>query len=101
MKKILVLGAGRSSSVLIKYLVNHAAEWNVMITVGDHSAEHAQSKIGNNDRGVAIAFDALNEQQRKEIISQHDIVVSLLPPQLHILVAKACIEFKRHLVTAS
>ncbi|HYV95503.1 MAG TPA: saccharopine dehydrogenase C-terminal domain-containing protein [Chitinophagales bacterium] len=108
MKKILVLGAGRSSSVLISYLLKHAAEWDVMITVADHTAELAQSKVaqgtphgGNHERAVAMAFDAMNEQQRKEIISQHDIVVSLLPPHLHILVAKDCIKFKKHLVTAS
>src|SRR5689334_7123382 len=99
MKKILVLGAGRSSSVLIKYLLDHATDWNVMITVGDNSAEYAQSKIahatsreGNHERCVAIAFDALNDEQRKEVISQHDIIVSLLPPQLHILIARCCVE---------
>ncbi len=108
MKKILVLGAGRSSSVLISYLLKHAAEWDVMITVADHSKEHAQAKIsqgipsgGNLDVGAAIAFDAVNDEQRKETIAQHDIVVSLLPPQLHILVAKDCIILKKHLVTAS
>lgn len=101
MKKILVLGAGRSSSVLIRYLLDHAQEWNTTITVGDHSIDHAASKVQDHHRGLAIKFDATDELQRKQTILQNDIVVSMLPPLLHFAVAKDCIEFKKHLVTAS
>src|SRR5215217_5975860 len=101
MKKVLVLGAGRSSSVLINYLLNHAAEWNASITVGDRFAEHAAAKINRHERGEAIFFDAQNESQSKETVSKHDLVISLLPPHLHILVAHACIEFRKPLITAS
>ncbi|MBA2407203.1 MAG: saccharopine dehydrogenase NADP-binding domain-containing protein, partial [Chitinophagales bacterium] len=101
MKKILVLGAGRSTSVLIHYLLEHATQWNALITVGDQSYEAALAKIQNHVSGNAIAFDAMNEDMRKKGIAAHDIIVSMLPAALHLLVAQDCIKFKKHLVTAS
>ncbi len=101
MKKILVLGAGRSATAMIHYLLNQSASWNTMITVADQSAELAEKKIGGHEKGNAIAFDAQDEVVRKETIANHDVVISMLPPHLHILVAKDCIACKKHLVTAS
>lgn len=101
MNRILLLGAGRSATVLIDYLLSHAVELNATVTVGDQSAEAAADKVGNNAAGRAIAFDALDEVQRKSEIEAHDIVISMLPPHLHILVAKDCLSCKKHLITAS
>jgi saccharopine dehydrogenase-like NADP-dependent oxidoreductase len=101
MKKILLLGAGRSATVLIHYLLNNAAEWNASITVGDHSLENAKSKVGTQEPGKAIFFDAADETLRTRVIEEHDIVISLLPPDLHILIARECISKKKHLITAS
>ena len=39
--------------------------------------------------------------QRKEEIQQADLVISMLPAHLHIEVAKDCIAYKKHMVTAS
>ncbi|MBA3647176.1 MAG: saccharopine dehydrogenase NADP-binding domain-containing protein [Chitinophagales bacterium] len=101
MKNILVLGAGRSSTVLITYLLDHSMEWNAKITVGDLSLKLAASKVGNHPNGNAIYFNANDEKGRKDIIQNKDIIVSLLPPALHLAVAKDCIEFKKQMVTAS
>jgi saccharopine dehydrogenase-like NADP-dependent oxidoreductase len=40
-------------------------------------------------------------EQRKELIRDASIVISLLPPALHFLVAQDCIEFGKNLLTAS
>ncbi len=101
MKKVLVLGAGRSSSALIKYLLDHVAQLNASITVGDRFIEHAAAKIDSHEKGTAIYFDAQDELLRRETVSKHDLIISLLPPNLHILVAHDCIEFKKPLITAS
>jgi saccharopine dehydrogenase (NADP+, L-glutamate forming) len=101
MKKILVLGAGRSSSVMIEYLLQQAAEWDCSVTVGDQDLPLAESKVANSARGHAIRLDGLNEQQRRETLAEHDLVISLLPPHLHILIAKDCVALKKHLITAS
>jgi saccharopine dehydrogenase-like NADP-dependent oxidoreductase len=101
MRKILVIGAGRSASSLIKYLLDKSTSENLLVTIADLSLELAQKKIKNHPNARAIAFDIFNENQRKEEIENSDIVISMLPAHLHIEVAKDCITYKKHMVTAS
>lgn len=101
MKKIAVLGAGRSSSTLIQYLLDNAVKYNWQVTVADHDIKLAESKVGNHERGVAVLFDVHNESLLKKTVLNHDVVVSLLPPHLHDVVAKECVEMRKHFVTAS
>lgn len=101
MKNILLIGAGRSATVLIQYLLNNAAENNWFITVADADINHAQQKIGNHSHGRAAWLDVSKPNDRKDLISRHDIVISLLPVYLHMDVAQDCIKLHKHLVTAS
>jgi saccharopine dehydrogenase-like NADP-dependent oxidoreductase len=101
MKKIFVIGAGLSSSDLIKYLLDNALilDWNVK--VGDLSLELAQKKINHHPKGIAIHFDINNEQQLKDEVAWADIVVSMLPAFLHPIVAKECVLQGKDMATAS
>lgn len=101
MRKILVIGAGRSASSLIKYLLDKSTTENLFITIADLSLQLAQKKTNNHPNSRAIAFDIFNDEQRKLEIQNSDIVISMLPAHLHIEVARDCITFKKHLVTAS
>lgn len=101
MRKILVIGAGRSASSLIKYLLDKSEKENLFITIADLSEELAKQKTNNHKNARAIAFDIFNESQRHKEIQDTDIVVSMLPAHLHIEVAKDCISFGKHMVTAS
>jgi saccharopine dehydrogenase (NADP+, L-glutamate forming) len=101
MKNILIIGAGRSSSALIKYLLNHSKEFNWKVKVGDSQIEFAKSKVQNHPNGEAIKFDINNEKDRETEIDWADVVVSMLPATMHINVAKDCLRLKKHLVTAS
>ncbi|MFZ4796878.1 MAG: saccharopine dehydrogenase C-terminal domain-containing protein [Bacteroidia bacterium] len=101
MKKILVIGAGLSSSYLIKYLLANAKKENWQVTVADQSIDLAKQKIGKSKQGIALAFNITNQKEREEAIKNADLVVSLLPPTLHIIAAQDCITFKKNLVTAS
>ncbi len=101
MQSIFVIGAGRSSSSLISYLLQHAKAENWKVKVGDVSLELAQQKIENHECGEAIAFDMNDEVQRHIEIQQADLVVSMLPANLHGKVARDCVHFKKSLVTAS
>jgi saccharopine dehydrogenase-like NADP-dependent oxidoreductase len=101
MRNILIIGAGRSASSLIEYLLSKSEAENLHITIGDLSLELAQRKTKNHPRATAIAFDIFNEQQRNTEISKADIVISMLPAHLHFEVAKDCITHKKHMVTAS
>lgn len=101
MKNIFVIGAGRSSPYLIKYLLDHSIEGGYLVTIGDVSAGLAGQKSGNHSHCRAIAFDILNERQRSEEISRADAVVSLLPPHMHLLAAEDSLKHKKHFITAS
>lgn len=101
MKSILILGAGRSSGALIQYLSNQSISNNFTIKVGDRSIELALEKTAGLTNTFAFSFDIEDEQQRAKEICEASIVVSLLPPALHVLAAKDCITFNKNLVTAS
>ena len=101
MRKILVIGAGRSSSSLIKYLLDKSTEENIQIIVADVSKQSAEDKIQNHTNGKALALDVFNEEARNNAVQNADIVVSMLPARFHIEVAKDCIRYKKHMVTAS
>ena len=101
MRNILIIGAGRSASSLIKYLLEKSVSENLHLTIGDLSVELAKKKTNNHPNATAIALDIFDEIQRKSEVAKADIVISMLPAHLHIEVAKDCIEFKKHMVTAS
>ena len=101
MKKILVLGAGRSATTLITYLLDNAVENNWFVTIADYSEELAKQAVGNSKNAKAIFFNVADENQRVEEITNSDIVISMLPTSMHIMVAKDCVRLKKNLVTAS
>lgn len=101
MKTVLVLGAGRSSSALIAYLLKSSRRSDWHIIVGDKIKVAAENAINENGGGEAIQFDAGDEQASLDVIKSADVVISLLPPALHSVVAQMCITVGRHLLTAS
>ncbi len=101
MKRIFVIGAGRSSSTLIKYFLNNAQKENWEIVLGDMDLELAKSKINNHSHGKAIKFNALNSQERENEISSSDIIISMLPAIMHLDVVKDCIRLKKDVITPS
>jgi saccharopine dehydrogenase-like NADP-dependent oxidoreductase len=101
MKNILVIGAGRTSSSLIKYLLSKSAESGWFVTVADQSLELAEQKVGDHPRAKAIKFNVMDDDDRGAQIAKADIVVSLLPETHHVHLIKDCIKHRAHLVTAS
>jgi len=101
MKNILLFGAGKSATVLIDYLLSNAEKENWQVNVVDADINLAQSKIGLSSLGKAISFDINDEADRIKYIGNADIVISLLPPSLHIIVAKSCVDLNKNLLTAS
>jgi saccharopine dehydrogenase-like NADP-dependent oxidoreductase len=101
LKKILLFGAGRSATVLIDYLLKEAEKeiWKVIVV--DANINLAKSKTGDSPFAEAVSFDINDEARRKEFISSADIVISLLPPALHTIAAKTCVELGKNLLTAS
>jgi len=101
MKNILIIGAGKSSSSLIKYLLEKSEEENLKLTIGDISTEYAEKLIGNHKNASTLKLDVFNKEERNNAIKNATIVISMLPARFHIEVAKDCIIYKKNLVTAS
>jgi saccharopine dehydrogenase-like NADP-dependent oxidoreductase len=101
MNKILVIGAGLSSSYLIKYLLHQAQLFNWQITIADSNLTLVESKINGHPNGHAMVLNASNNQELAQSIISHDLIISLLPAFMHASVAKICVQQGKHLVTAS
>ncbi|HEU4471047.1 MAG TPA: saccharopine dehydrogenase C-terminal domain-containing protein [Flavisolibacter sp.] len=101
MKQILLFGAGKSATVLIDYLLSNAGSEGWQLVVVDADLPAAEKKIGHSPYGKAVSFDINSDIERSAYISKADIVISLMPPALHFLIAKDCITHKKNLLTAS
>ena len=101
MKQILLFGAGKSATVLINYLKITATEKHWMVIVADSNPEAVLAKIGEHQWVKAVCLSIENEVERKALIVKADVVISLLPPLLHYIVAMDCLAMRKHLLTAS
>jgi saccharopine dehydrogenase-like NADP-dependent oxidoreductase len=101
MRNILIIGAGRSATSLIRYLLDKSEKEDLFITIGDISIQSAQKFTTGHPNARGIMLDVFNDVQRKEAVENSDLVISMLPARYHIEVARDCIEFGKHMVTAS
>ncbi|MCP9752068.1 saccharopine dehydrogenase C-terminal domain-containing protein [Ferruginibacter sp. HRS2-29] len=101
MKTILLIGAGKSATVLIDYLTDEAEKNNWKFIIADANKEQILLKTKNSRYAEAVELDITNEKQRSKLIEKSHVVISMMPPHLHFLVAKDCVEYRKHLLTAS
>lgn len=101
MRNILIIGAGKSSSYLIKYLLDKSQTEQLHITIGDLNPDNAKKLVGSHPNTNVIHLDVFNAESRVAAIKNADIVISMLPARFHIEVAKDCITYKKNMVTAS
>ena len=101
MRNILIIGAGRSATCLIRYLLDKSSSEKLFITIGDISLEAAQKFTKNHTNSKGILLDVFNREEREKAVRNCDMVISMLPARFHIEVAKDCLTFGKNLVTAS
>ena len=101
MHSVLLIGAGKSATSLIDYLLKICQIESWKLTVADASLDMAKKKIGQHKSGIAIQLDIIEEKERRLLIESADLVISMVPPHLHILIAKDCLLFHKNLLTAS
>jgi saccharopine dehydrogenase-like NADP-dependent oxidoreductase len=101
MENILIVGAGKSSTYLIKYLIEQVSKLRWKLTIADANPISIREKTGATEFATIVELDINNETERRNLVKQHDIIVSLMPAHLHVLLAKDCLDFAKHLVTAS
>lgn len=101
MLTILVAGAGKSSIYLIHYLLTHAPrnKWKIVVADGDGNA--IAEKINGSPLAEAAVIDITSASEREPLVQRADIVISLMPPHLHIYLAKDCLKYKKNLITSS
>lgn len=101
MRNILIIGAGRSCTRLIKYLLDQSKVENLFLTIGDISEENALKLSQEHPNAKGRKLDVFDAQARSEAIQEADLVISMLPARFHIEAAKDCIKYGKNLVTAS
>ncbi len=101
MRKILIVGAGRSSAALVRYLLDRSTQENLKIVIADISVDHARKLAGNHVNSEIVELDIFNTNARKSLVESASIVISMLPARFHLEIAKDCLEFGKNLVTAS
>ncbi|HEY4335210.1 MAG TPA: saccharopine dehydrogenase C-terminal domain-containing protein [Puia sp.] len=101
MKKILLFGAGKSATSLIRYLLGITAARGWELVVAESNLALAESKIAGAPQARAVAIDVTREDQRDTLVGAADLVISLLPPALHYGAALSCLKMGKHLLTAS
>lgn len=101
MQKVLIIGAGRSATSLINYMLEEAKSRSWLITVADYNLDLAKAKINGSYKGKAVQLDIQDEVARQSLIQENAIVISMLPAHMHLVVAKDCLKFEKHMITAS
>jgi len=101
MKRILILGAGLSSSSLIRYLLQHANQYDWQVRVVDQDLKLVERKLNKHPKGVALSFNALDPTERADEIMASDLVISMLPARFHPEIAIDCLNYNTHLITPS
>lgn len=102
MRTILLLGAGRSASSLVKYLQEHAAEQQWTLTVAERDLAQANKLVqGGGPAATVVELDASNAEARAALIAKHDLVISMLPHFMHMDVLRDCLRLKKNVITPS
>ena len=96
MKNIFVLGAGRSSTALINYLLKEKASFNTII--GEKETKITQKKF---PLAKVVSFDILDRSRARRQLKKADLVISMLPTTLHVDVAIICADLGLSMLTAS
>ncbi len=99
--KILVLGAGRSAGYLIAYLDEYCVRSGRSLCVCDRQFGSLKSVFGISDGVDFLTLDVTDKESLWQQIAGAELVVSLLPPTLHVLAAEGCLHHCKSLFTAS
>jgi saccharopine dehydrogenase-like NADP-dependent oxidoreductase len=97
MKTVLVLGAGLVTKPLVQYLLKH----NFRVRVASRTVSKAEKLIDGHVNGEAIEWTVDQTDRLKQMISECDLAVSLLPAAYHPVVAEMCIELRKDMATTS
>ena len=97
-RNVLVLGSGFVAAPLVDYLLR---DGKTEITIASNSIQEVSRLSRNRENVETVLLDISNLDQLGKLISECDIVVSLVPASMHVTIAQECIKWKKNMVTAS
>jgi len=97
-KKVAIIGAGKMTKPMVDYFIDTCGYKVFMVNRTLATAENVIDgrKLGEAVRWVAGDADALDK-----VVSQSDIVISMVPKPLHINIARSCLRCKKNMVTTA
>lgn len=101
MRQILIIGAGKSTGVLVDYLLEKSSSQFLQLIIADKEVSNASKLCKGHENATPVALDVFSASDRSSYIQKVDLVISMLPARFHIEVARDCITYNKHLVTAS
>ncbi len=97
-KTITIVGAGLMVKPIVDYFIEKK---NYRIFLLDQFVEKAISIKANRPECTALEWRNNDTEQLDNIIKRSDIVISMVPKVIHIIIAKSCLKYKKNMVTAS
>ena len=99
MKRILVLGTGYVVKPLVDYFIDKC-KYKVLVASRDNN--HSGLIIAGRTLGKRVLWNAIPPyDELDEMVKSVDLVVSMIPPSMHVIVAKACLKHGINMVTTS
>ena len=86
---------------LIDYLLKHAKENQWQVRLADMDLKLAESKIKQHIYGLALKFDVFDKKARVKEVGKADIVISMLAPTMHSILARECVRQSRPFLSPS
>ena len=98
MKNIVIIGAGLMVKPMADYFLNKKGFKLVLVA---RTLDKAIKIKANRPHCEALEWLDNNTEQLDNIIKDADIVISMVPKPVHIIVVKSCLKFKKNMITAS
>lgn len=97
-KNVLILGAGSVAPPLVKYLLNQP---EIKLSIADRFFSKAKSLASRSSNARALDLDIRDMEKTRALISEADIVISILPYTFHPEIAAHCTDLNTNMLTAS
>ena len=97
-KTITIIGAGLMVKPMVDYFIEKKA---YRIFLLDQYVEKAMRITANRPECTALEWRNNDTEQLDDVIKKSDIVISMVPKLIHIIIAKSCLKYKKNMLTAS
>jgi len=97
-KTVIILGAGRSATSLINYLLTSSEQKCFKVSIGDINIKDVKIRFPG---ARVFQFDVEDQDNSKELLTEAHLIISMLPAHLHIRIATICADLGINLLTAS